>query len=544
MNRQCNLDRREFLHTIGYGAGALAASSLITCTTQAASDSEPDLVIALRAVQAEAQIKPGELTRVWMYQGEVVKGNPASLQPVPRTAEVSSSRQTLRRVITARGSASSQRLNSRNEAGAERQEVVAATYLGPVIRVKRGQRVRINFTNQLPEATIIHWHGLYVPERMDGHPRDAVAPGQSYVYEFDVTNRAGTYWFHPHPDQRTGSQVYQGLAGMFLVSDEEEAAIGLPSGGADFPLIIQDRLFNGNQFAYQTGMMTAIMGMLGDQILINGQPDFKLTVGRRPYRFRLLNGSNARVYKLAWSDGRPLTVIATDGGLLERAVTRNYVMLAPGERLELLADFSEDESGMAVELRSLAFSGAGDGGAGIVNGAPLTLLRVELSRGIGGGSFTMPSTLSSISRHRREDAVNAANPRTITAALNAMRWTLNNRTFELEAVATNEIAQAGTLDLWEFVNNTGGMMSMLHPLHIHGPQFQVLERVPPANSADYNTVSDGFVDDGWKDTVIVMPGERVRLLLRYGQLTGLFIYHCHILEHEDGGMMRNYQVRA
>ncbi len=332
---------------------------------------------------------------------------------------------------------------------------------------------------------------------------------------------------------------------MFLVSDEEEAAANLPGGGADFPLIIQDRLFNGNQFVYQTAMMTRMMGMLGDQVLINGRPDFKLTVGRRAYRFRLLNGSNARVYKLAWSDGRPLTVIATDGGLLERAVTRNYVMLAPGERLELLADFSEYESGATPELRSLAFSGAGDGGGGgLANGAPLTLFRVEVVRGIGGASFTMPSTLSAIPRHRREDAVNAANPRTITAALNTMRWTLNNRTFEMEAVAADEIAQAGTLDLWEFVNNTGGMMSMLHPLHIHGPQFQVLERIPPANTADYSTVRDGFVDDGWKDTVIVMPGERVRLLLRYGQHTGLFLYHCHILEHEDGGMMRNYQVRA
>ncbi len=183
MNKQYSLDRREFLQTVGYGAGALAASSLFTRAAQGESEGEPDLVIALRAVQAEAQIKPGEPTRVWIYQGEVVKGDPASLQSVPLTAEVSSSRPPIRRFITGRGIASSQAVSPLSEARAERQESEAAqlpaTYLGPVIRVKRGQRVRINFTNQLPEVTIIHWHGLYVPERMDGHPRDAVGPGQS-----------------------------------------------------------------------------------------------------------------------------------------------------------------------------------------------------------------------------------------------------------------------------------------------------------------------------------------------------------------------------
>src|SRR5690606_35561583 len=268
-----------------------------------------------------------------------------------------------------------------------------ATYLGPIIRVRRGQRVRIDLLNELPEPTIVHWHGLHVPDTMDGHPRFAIAPGQRYVYQFTVLNRAGSYWFHPHPHGRTGAQVYFGLAGLFLVSDDEEAALRLPSGRYDVPLVLQDRSFDdNNQLTYlgsgltdgapsenpdrpqmleggglmrgggmargsMGSMMVRMMGVLGDDILVNGRPSASLSVEPRPYRLRFLNGSNTRIYKLAWHHGSPLIVIGSDGGLLAAPVRRDYVMLAPAERLDLSVDFARWPAGSELSLRSLAFEG-------------------------------------------------------------------------------------------------------------------------------------------------------------------------------------------
>ena len=204
--------------------------------------------------------------------------------------------------------------------------------------------------------------------------------GRTYVYEFEVVNRAGTYWYHPHPEPLTGGQVIRGMAGVFLVADEEEQAAGLPFGDYDVPLVIQDRTFDqNNQIVYVQGDampgmgtmpgMEMLMGFLGERILVNGYETPLLPVATRVYRLRLLNGSNSRVYKLAWSHGEPMTVIATDGGLLESPVQRPYVMLAPGERIELWADFRQDITpGTEITLQSLPFLGAE--GDSLIEGAP------------------------------------------------------------------------------------------------------------------------------------------------------------------------------
>ncbi|MGE0883424.1 MAG: multicopper oxidase family protein [Blastocatellales bacterium] len=501
------------------------------------------LEIALQATTFDVPLLPGVLTRVWGYKGSVIYGDPASLQTIQNPTRNNPVRLTIRAGL--------------NLQAPPRPARSPYTYLGPIIRVRRGQRVRINFTNNLPEATVMHWHGLHVAPEMDAHPSLLVAPGQTYVYEFDVANRAGTYWFHPHPDGRTAQQVYNGLAGLFVVSDDEEAAAGLPAGNFDIPLVIQDRIIDANnQFVYQNGGgMMGNDGLLGDRILVNGRPDFGLDVARRAYRLRLLNGSNSRVYKLAWDDGTPLTVIATDGGLLEQAVQRSYVMLAPGERMELWADFSERESGAVMQLRSLQFSGAemgmGSSGQALPNGAPFTVMNVRV---VGRNSEPSPplTRLSTINRYRLEDAVNRNAPRSFAVSMGmasgGMRWLLNGRAYQETEVAANETVRLNTTEVWELVNNsTGGMMgmSMVHPLHIHGLQFQVIERqIAPQLSAGYETVRYGYVDEGWKDTVMLMPGERLRLLLRFEDFTGMYVYHCHNLEHEDAGMMRNYLVQA
>ena len=515
----------------GAGAGAGGASTPV------------DLEIAIKSVQTEVPIFTGKPTRVWTYQAQVLKGDAASVQALPDT------------------------------------------YLGPAIRVRKGQRVRVQYTNELPgnaEQSIIHWHGLHLPERMDGHPRDAIAPGKTYTYEFQVTNRAGTYWFHPHPHERTAAQVYMGLAGLFIVTDEEEAAAGLPAGAYDVPLILQDRSFDkDNQLAYisdpmGSGMTQIMMGFLGERIVVNGKADFTLPVATRVYRLRLLNGSNSRIYKLGWADGTPLTVVGTDGGLLEKPVQKKYVTLAPGERIELWADFSGRKVGDELTLRSLEFSGAegaaagGSGNMGGMSGsgmnmggmsmgaaagqapalgAPLTVLKVRVERQEP-ETLKLPARLSQLNFNRVYDAVNRDNPRSFALTMRNMVWKINDRTFEMDGVTEGETVKLNTTELWEFVNQTnpGEMtdpMGMAHPFHIHGLQFQVVDRrVMPELAAGWESVREGYVEEGWKDTFLLMPGERVKVLLRFADHTGMFVYHCHNLEHESAGMMRNYRVTA
>ena len=521
-----HINRRDFLRLSGLSAAALFTSGgLSTLLSSCAAPEDPltrtptpvatlivplpnaaplDVEIALKAVPTDIQIIPGKPTRVWQYQGEVLNGPPETLIDLPNS------------------------------------------YLGPIIQVQRGSNLRIHFTNDLPEESIIHWHGLHVPEAADGHPRLAIKPGETYTYEFAVADRAGTYWYHPHPHGRTGPQAYYGLAGLFIIHDAEEQTLGLPSGEYDIPLVIQDRLFDDdNQLIYGgNGMMDQMMGFLGNRLLINGQADFKLSAATRPYRLRLLNGSNSRIYKLAWEDGTPLTVIGTDGGLLEHPVEKEYITLAPAQRIELWVDFSGRSVGDQLRLINLP-SAAPDGGA------TYPVLNVEIERDES-TSETLPDQLSIITGHNENQAVNRNSPRDFDLAMEmGMRWTINGRTFEMTDVARDEIVKLGDLEVWEFINQAGGGMGMMggmalpHPMHVHGLQFQVVEReIDSAGRAAWKTLSDGYVDEGWHDTVLLMPGERVKILLQFEDFEGLYLYHCHNLEHEDMGMMRNYRVEA
>ena len=447
------------------------------------------------------------------------------------------------------------------EGNAESIQTLNGSYLGPIFRVRKGQQVQVRLKNELSDPTIIHWHGLRVPEDMDGHPSDAIAPGKTYEYDFQVINRAGAYWFHPHPHQLTGPQVYYGLVGFFIVSDEEEAGLGLPYGEYDLPLVIQDRTFDSqNQMVYlANGMMDQMIGFVGDTILVNGVPNPSMDIKASAYRLRLLNGSNSRIYKLAWKDSTLLTVIATDGGLLEKPVTRDYITLGPGERVELWVDFSKQITGSEMRLVSLPFSdfssggmmGGMMGGSSLSNGAPLDVLSLKI--GEKGVDVTpLPSRLSTIEHYRVEDAVNRKSPRSFALAMQGMVHTINDRVFEMDSIAPNEVVQLGKLEIWEFINRGGsgmgmGRMNMVlpHPMHIHGVQFQVIGRqIARGYESTYDELSAGFVDDGWKDTVLVMPGEKVQVLVRFENYAGTYLYHCHNLEHEDAGMMRNYKIES
>jgi FtsP/CotA-like multicopper oxidase with cupredoxin domain len=490
----------------------------------------PDLEVELRAKKDQLAIWPGSATHVWRYDGKVTQGDAGAL-------------------------------------------VFLSDGYAPVLRVRRGQKVRIDFINELPEPTIIHWHGLLMPAAMDGHPRNAISPGQHFRYEFEVQNRAGTYWFHAHPDGRTGAQIYFGQAGFLIVGDEEEAALKLPEGANDVPLMIQDRKVNGdNQFAYLSqpaggmmgrggmmdsammgnggmgDMMAQMMGFLGDQILVNGRPDFVLPVATRAYRLRLLNASNARIYKLAWNDGSPLTVIGTDGGLLDAPLPRRYVTLAPAERIDVWVDFSHQPLGTRMTLESREFAGDVAMGGMMGNtelpmGARFPVLNVSVTQHSDATSV-LPTHLARVPAVRPQESVNFSRPRVFGITMGMMTWGIDGRRFEMDSVTASETVRRETTEIWEF-RNEASMMLMAHSMHVHGVQFRVLKRLVATEfSRARDSVAGGYVDEGWKDTVLIMPGERTRLLIRFGAYTGIFLYHCHMLEHEDSGLMRNYLIRA
>ena len=450
MTRRRAPSRREFLRLAGWGAGALAlaacgqtlsvAPTVIPAASQPAPTLSPatalpvpaggDVAIDLTAAPGTVNLLSGQATRVWQYQGALSQGAASSLQAIPNS------------------------------------------YLGPVLRLRRGQHLKLRFSNQIPDASIVHWHGLTVPETMDGHPRFAVPQGQAYDYDYQILNRAGTYWYHPHPDGRTGPQAYYGLAGMLIVSDDEEAALGLPAGEFDLPLVIQDRSFDGdNQLVYVADTMN---GFFGDQVLVNGQAQQPWKVQARPYRLRLLNGSNARIYKLAWDDGWPFTVIGTDGGLLEKPVQRDYLMLAPGERVELWADFSTYQPGQKLLLKSLPFVAPVGmmGSSGLPNGAALDVLKFQVQPAAGGAIPVLPERLSAAGFYTEAEAVNRQNPRQVVLAMH-MVGTLNGRSFGMDEVADDEKVRLNDLEIWEFDHREA-----LHPTELSRVVAQLERTVP------------------------------------------------------------------
>ena len=519
-----NLNRRQFLKYSSLGLTTAAFPKVLLANSSLAksypsANFKADVELEFTAKRTFIQIlRQGNKTAVQKYEAKVLKGDPKTL------------------------------LTLKNN------------YLGPIINLEQGQKVRVFFNNQLDEPSIIHWHGLHVPQRSDGHPMYAIQSGEQYVYEFEVLNRAGTNFYHSHTHGETGRQVYNGLSSMIRITDENEKKLGLPTGEYDLPLVIQDRTFDSdNQLRYVRRMPERMMGFLGEMILVNGKPNIEFSVKSRAYRFRALNGSNSRIYKLAWDDGTPITVIGTDGGLLEKPETRPYVMLAPAERLDLWLDFSGRKLGAELKLYSLPYDAnlpmmmvrmSRMGSNGIEAGAKFKIASFKVTQ-IVSDSPKLPTQLATIKRFSEKDVNNANNPIPIGLSMQHMSALINGKSFSMNRVMKNEQVELGShkkIKIFHEHESRGrrgmmGGMSMPHPIHLHGQQYQILSRTYKGNDeAAYATVNKGFIDNGWKDTVLVMPGEEIEIIKPFEDYKGFFLYHCHNLEHEDLGMMRQFYV--
>lgn len=404
--------------------------------------------------------------------------------------------------------------------------------LGPTIVMNSGEHVSLTIQNSLNESTNIHWHGLLIPADMDGHPMDVITNGSAFTYSYLVNQRASFYWYHPHPDGATASQVFKGLAGGFIVRDAEENALNLPTGSFEIPLIIQDkRIFSDFSIDYSPQMGEIMSGYLGQYALVNGKCSPTLTVETTTYRFRVLNGSNARIYNLALSTNYPFTIIGSDGGLLTIPETTNSILLGPGERIDLLIDFSSYELGTELFLMSKSFSNAGIQGI-----QDFKLMKFTVGQ-LNSMVYSTPSNLSVIPLISESNAVKT---RTFEIGNMSMGMGMDSNSMDshtinglsFDSAVINETVQSGTTEIWEFDNSMG---QEPHPMHIHGVQFQVLNRIGGRNSLIVS-------EKGWKDTVLVLPNEKVRVIMTFGLNLGVFILHCHNLEHEDNGMMLQFEI--
>lgn len=402
--------------------------------------------------------------------------------------------------------------------------------LGDIIKAAKGETVNVQVQNNLAEDTNIHWHGLIVPENMDGHPKDLISAGGSFTYTLPIQQRAGTYWYHPHPHGDTARQVFMGLAGLFVVTDSEETALNLPSGEFEIPIIIQDKRFSGSSLDYSPTPDEIMTGYLGEEVIVNGIYAPYANVAKSWHRLRILNGSTARVYNLAFSNGMAFYVIGSDGGLLTAPENVISLMLGPGERADVLVDFSGLALGQVVYLISKKFSQYD------LQGRQEFKILKFIVESITSVDFTLPTSLSAITLIPSSAAIKTR-AFDIAALIGGMgghggmgQHSINGKTFEMDRV--DETVQAGTTEIWEFDNKAG---DEIHPMHIHGVQFQVLQRIGGRNKII-------ATEKGWKDTVLVMPGETVRVIMTFPSYKGMFVLHCHNLEHEDDGMMLNYEI--
>lgn len=401
---------------------------------------------------------------------------------------------------------------------------INGSYLGPTLRAMRGEQVLVNVTNELGETSTLHWHGMHLPAAMDGGPHQKIGTGATWSPTWQIDQPAATLWYHPHQKGSTAEHVYRGVAGMFLIDDEQSAGLSLPQeyGVDDFPVIVQDKSYDGHELSFDEAFLGGV-GILGDQILVNGTPGPYLDVTTERVRLRLLNASNARPYNFHFADEREYDVIASDGGLLPEPVPRRTLALSPGERAEIVVDV---EAGETTVLRSgpldtdvgfpgdlqARFSGHQD---------RFDVLQLRAADELA-SSPAVPATLAT---PPDLDAAEVSETREFTMA----NMAINGEKMDMARIDVE--VPLGATERWRV-----HAADSAHNFHVHDVQF-VIESIdgepPPPHLA------------GWKDTVFLAQGSEAHLLLRftdYADPETPYMYHCHILMHEDMGMMGQFVV--
>jgi FtsP/CotA-like multicopper oxidase with cupredoxin domain len=393
-----------------------------------------------------------------------------------------------------------------------------AGYLGPTLRAARDERVRVVVENRLSETTTVHWHGMHLPAQNDGGPHQPIAAGEQWQPEWLIDQPAATLWYHPHPHGETEFQVTRGLAGLFYIDDGTNLGLPYRYGIDDIPIILQDRSFDSRgQFSLRG---RAVTGVLGDKILVNGTYNPYVPVSTSRVRLRILNASTARIYHLAFADDREFAIIATDAGFLPFAQQTRRLLLSPAERAEIVVDL---EPGERPVLRSVPWDLGMmlplTNGAGGNDHLDLLQLRAGNPLAEGGGLPERLETPSAIAL----DHVAARR----TFQLDGRE--INGQQMEMSRVDT--VVGAGTTELWT-VRNTHNQP---HNFHVHGVAFQI---VPPGATTPSPEL-------GWKDTVLLAAGETVQLAITftpYEDPLTPYMYHCHLMWHEDVGMMAQFTV--
>ncbi|MFF0446296.1 multicopper oxidase family protein [Streptomyces sp. NPDC004609] len=395
-------------------------------------------------------------------------------------------------------------------------------HLGPTLRAGRGEKVAVRIRNTLGEESTVHWHGMHLPAKADGGPHQMVAHGATWTPRWTVDQPAASLWYHPHPHGRTEKHVQRGLAGMFLLDDDRSRRLALPKtyGVDDLPVIVQDVTFDGARFDVEHGLLRDT-GFLGERTMVNGTLDPYKVVGDELVRLRLLNASTARIYDFGFSDDRGFALIGTDGGLLERPARMDRVLLSPGERAEIVVRMKPGER---TVLRSFPHDVYGGGWQRRLAGGDdsfdvLELRAADTLR----PSPEVPAELGGLEVPDGADSVRERHFGLLTSGINGKKVRMDR--IDLTVVR-------GTTEIWTVRNEH----DTPHNFHVHDVQFRVLEvdgEEPPPRLR------------GAKDTVFVPPNKAVKLAVRFDGSADPktpYMYHCHLLYHEDQGMMGQFVV--